>query len=169
MLVNFFLCANFGYSSVPQLLCDDIKYAFRGRSPDSANFDYGIHYGVDSNHGPVNKQEQASQEQADDISLKYDGNLSYLSSMNGTANETFNTLKAMSKTSDELFALISGQNFGDMLMKEWNNSPLTDAERDTLQEWQSEPAIRFAALGIRCIYGNDVSPTAFLLKLLLKE
>ena len=49
---------------------------------------------------------------------------------------------------------ISGQNLGNLLVREWLELPLTNAERSFLAGWESEFVVRTAALGIYCIQGK---------------
>jgi hypothetical protein len=53
-----------------------------------------------------------------------------------------------------MFNTISGQNLGNLLVKEWLELPLADSERHFLAEWESELVVRTAALGIYCIQGK---------------
>jgi len=71
------------------------------------------------------------------------------------AEEEFKYLKAQTKTQEELFARLSGQHLGDLLMKEWNKESLTPAESAYLAEWRDEPVVRLGALGVWCMLGPD--------------
>jgi len=67
-----------------------------------------------------------------------------------------------------MFDTISGQNLGDLLVKDWLELSLTNAERDFLNAWESEVAVRTVALGIYCIQGKgEHAPIAQIRNLLL--
>ncbi|CAF4880548.1 unnamed protein product [Rotaria sp. Silwood1] len=57
-----------------------------------------------------------------------------------------------------IFDTISGQNLGNLLVKEWLELPLTKSESYFLAGWESELVVRTAAFGIYCIQGKAKHP-----------
>lgn len=71
---------------------------------------------------------------------------------------------------EDLFYYLKGQNFGNLLQKEFEGVvPLSEAEKDFLDGWRSDRAIRMAAMGLFCHLGKgDRIPFEKLLEALPK-
>ena len=69
-------------------------------------------------------------------------------------------------TQQDLFDRISGQNLGDLLMKDWLERKLTPEEESFMARWESEQVVRVAALGIYCNQGDGAAPIKKLYNLL---
>jgi hypothetical protein len=63
---------------------------------------------------------------------------------------------------NDLFALISGQNLGNLLLRQWKKEQLTPTEHNYLQDWDTKiyahRNVRLAAFGIYCIHGQNMFP-----------
>jgi len=54
----------------------------------------------------------------------------------------------LNRSQNDLFGLISGQNLGDLLVKDYYNRPLTEAEIAFVSHWNSERTVRMGAFGM---------------------
>jgi len=60
-------------------------------------------------------------------------------------------------TQQKLFDRISGQNLGDLLVKNWLEQELTIDEQKFLARWESEQVVRIAAMEIYCDQGDGMA------------
>jgi len=79
----------------------------------------------------------------------------------------FNQMAAKSKTQNQLYEYLEGQNFGRVLMRE-SESPelLSRAEKTYLNAWRNDQSIRLGALGIYCMEGYGPKSKELLTQLL---
>ena len=74
------------------------------------------------------------------------------------ANTKFIQLNQLSASQSELFSRLSGQNFGELLLKEKNSATrLTAEERAYLTTWKQPEIVRIATLGLVLRYGTAIS------------
>lgn len=73
------------------------------------------------------------------------------------SNEVFNKIKQKTTNQIELFHLIGGHNFGDILYHGYRNASRTTAEANYYNSLESDQIIRLGALGVVCKYGGHIS------------
>ncbi|UJR24397.1 hypothetical protein I4U23_005774 [Adineta vaga] len=67
----------------------------------------------------------------------------------------------------KLYNIISGQNLGNLLLRDWLEEPMTAREREYLSVWESDRVVRIAAFSIYCNQGQGKHvPTKYIQKLL---
>ncbi|CAF1291811.1 unnamed protein product [Didymodactylos carnosus] len=125
------------YHVTPKSLCNDIfqLYDKSGKKIPitSRTVTYTVAY--------QNKRLTVNNTEIDDLELAH-----------GIYNELLNETQNMSQ--QKLFERISGQNLGDLLVKDWLEQELTAAEKSFLHAWESDRVVRIAAISIYCIQGE---------------
>ena len=74
--------------------------------------------------------------------------------LNDTRKESvYKFVADKSRSQDDLFAFMNGENLGLLLLKEYLGMSLLPAEKEYLDLWWTNEVVELGALGLHCLYG----------------